>query len=97
MLELMPLEKHLFWGILILSLVSSGFGCVQIVKNDVRYRRLLLAFASLQITLGAVLLIFRAVEIKAFPITGVFESMLVLMVFIGITFLFLSAFVQQVW
>ncbi|MFZ9023606.1 MAG: cytochrome c biogenesis protein CcsA [Anaerohalosphaeraceae bacterium] len=97
MLELMPLEKQLFWGIMILSLVSSGFGCVQIVKNDVRYRRLLLAFASLQITLGAVLLIFRAVEIKAFPITGVFESMLVLMVFIGITFLFLSAFMQQVW
>ena len=56
-----------------------------------------MAFGSVQITLGAVLLILRAVSIKAFPITGVFESMLILMVFIGITFLFLSAFIHQVW
>jgi len=97
MLQLLPLERHLFLGILILSVISSVLGHVQIVKGDVRFRRLLVAFASLQITLGAVLLIFRAVTVKAFPITGVFESMLILMVFIGITFLFLSAFMQQVW
>jgi len=97
MLQLLPLERHLFLGILILSIVSSVLGHVQIVRGDVRFRRLLVAFASLQITLGAVLLIFRAVAIKTFPITGVFESMLILMVFIGITFLFLSAFMQQVW
>jgi ABC-type uncharacterized transport system permease subunit len=58
---------------------------------------MLVAFTSMQITLVAVLLILRAVAIKAFPITGVFESMLILTVFIGITFLFLSAFMQQVW
>ena len=97
MLELLPLERLLFWGILILSAISSILGHVQIVKDDVRFRRLLLAFTSMQITLGAVLLILRAVAIKAFPLTGVFESMLILMVFIGITFLFLSAFMHQVW
>lgn len=97
MLELPLIERHLFLGILILSTVSSVFGHLQIVKNDMRFRRLLVAFASLQITLGAVVLIFRAVSIKAFPITGVFESMLILMIFIGITFLFLSAFIHQVW
>ena len=97
MLQLLPLERHLFLGILLLSFVSSVFGHVQIVKSSVRFRCLLISFAALQITLGAVLLIFRAVAIKAFPITGVFESMLILMVFIGITFLFLSVFMQQVW
>ena len=97
MLQLLPLERHLFLGILILSVISSILGYVQIIKADMRFRRLLVAFASLQITLSAVLLILRAVAIKAFPITGVFESMLILMVFIGITFLFLSAFMQQVW
>ena len=76
MLQLLPLERHLFLGILILSIISSVLGHVQIVKGNVRFRRLLVAFASLQITLGAVLLILRAVAIKAFPITGVFESML---------------------
>lgn len=97
MLQLLPLERYLFLGIVILSFISSVLGHVQIVKGDVRFRRLLVAFASLQITLGAVLLIFRTVAIKAFPVTGVFESMLILMVFIGITFLFLSAFMHQVW
>lgn len=97
MLDLLPLERTLFLGILLLSVVSSVLGDVQIVKDDVRFRRLLVAFASLQITLSVVLLILRAVAIKAFPMTDVFESMLILMIFIGMTFLFLSAFMKQVW
>jgi len=97
MLQLAPLEKLLFLGIVMLSLVSSGFGCIQIFRENVRFGRLLTAFTSFQITLGAVLLIFRAVEVQAFPMTDVFESMLILMVFIGIAFLFLSAFMRQVW
>ncbi|MEN8127658.1 MAG: cytochrome c biogenesis protein CcsA [Planctomycetota bacterium] len=97
MLQLVSLEKYLFLVIVAASLVSSGLGCIQITKGDARFGRLLAAFASLQMTLGAVLLIFRAVEIQAFPMTSVFESMLVLMVFIGIAFLFLSAFIHQVW
>lgn len=97
MLELLPIERHLFLAILIVSLISSSLGCVQILRDQVQYRRLLVAFASLQVTLGAVLLIFRAVTVHAFPITGVFESMLILIIFVGITFLFLSAFIHQVW
>lgn len=97
MFELLPMERHLFLVILILSAVSSVLAYLQIVRNDMKFRRLLVAFTSVQITLGAVLLILRATAIKAFPITGVFESMIILMVFVGITFLFLSAFIQQVW
>lgn len=97
MLELPPLERGLFWGILVLSAISSVLAYVQIDKDEVRFRRLLTAFISLQITVGAVLLILRAVTVQAFPITGVFESMLILVVLVGITFLFLSAFMQQVW
>lgn len=97
MFDLLPLERYLFWGILILSAVSSVLAHLQIVRDDIRFRRLLVAFTAVQITLAAVLLILRAVAIKAFPITGVFESMLILYIFIGITFLFLSAFIHQVW
>jgi len=97
MLELVPLEKYLFLGILFLSAISSGLAFVQIAKEDVRFRHLLMAFVSLQIILGAILLIFRSRAIQAFPMTDIFGSMLVLMVFIGIAFLFLSAFMQQVW
>ncbi|MCI0500008.1 MAG: cytochrome c biogenesis protein CcsA [Planctomycetales bacterium] len=97
MLELLPLEKQVFWGIVILSAVSSALAYRQIARDDARVRHLLTAMASLQVTLGAVLLILRAVAIRAFPLTGIFESVLILMVFIGMTFLFLSAFMQQVW
>lgn len=97
MFDLLPLERHLFLGILILSFVSSVLGYLQITKGDLRFRRFLLAFASLQTALGGVLLISRAVAIKSLPITGIFESMLFLMIFIGLTFLFLSAYMRQVW
>lgn len=97
MLELLPIERNLFLVMVILSVVSSVLAHLQIVKDNVRFRRMLVAFTLVQITLAAVLLIQRAVVIKAFPITGVFESMLSVMIFIGITFLFLSAFMHQIW
>ncbi len=97
MLELLPLERTLFLGVLVLSVISSVLAYIQIVKEDVKFRQALITFTVVQITLSIALLILRAVSIKAFPITGVFESMLILMVFIGITFLFLSTFLQQVW
>ena len=97
MLELLPMERNVFLGILLLSAISSVLAHVQIVKDDVRLRRLLIAFTVVQIALGAILLVHRAATIKAFPLTDVFESMLILMVFIGMTFLVLSAFIRQVW
>lgn len=97
MFELLPLERHLFLGILVLSFVSSVLGYMQIAKGDVKFRCLLSVFASLQVTLGATLLICRATAVGGLPITGVFESMLFLMIFIGIIFLSLSVYVRQAW
>lgn len=97
MFELLPMERLVFLVILTLSIVSSVLAYLQIARDNLKFRRLLIAFTSVQITLGAVLLVLRAAAIKAFPLTGVFESMIILMVLVGITFLFLSAFIQQVW
>lgn len=97
MLELPFFEKNLFWGIVLISAVSSILAYIQIVKDASAFKRLLVGLTSVQITLGVLLLIRRAVSIQAFPLAGIFESMLILMVFIGITFLFLSAFLRQVW
>jgi len=97
MLELLPVERALFFGILILSGVSSILAHLQIVRDDLRLSTRLTVFTSLQMALGVVLLIFRAAAIKGFPLTGVFESMIILMVFVGITFLLLSVYIQQVW
>ncbi|RKY09479.1 MAG: hypothetical protein DRP56_02555 [Planctomycetota bacterium] len=97
MLELVPLERYLFLSIVLLSAVSSVLAFVQIAKEDARFGPLLSVLASLQIAAGTALLICRAVDIRAFPMTGVFESMLILMVFIGMAFLFLSAFIRRIW
>ncbi|MHC4509216.1 MAG: cytochrome c biogenesis protein CcsA [Planctomycetota bacterium] len=58
---------------------------------------ILLPLVSLALTLEAVILVFRAVEIKAVPLTGLFESMIVLTIVFGLTYLFLSIAIQQVW
>jgi len=44
-----------------------------------------------------VILIFRAIAIKAVPLTGLFESMIVLTIVFGLTFLFLSIAIHRVW
>jgi ABC-type uncharacterized transport system permease subunit len=97
MFQLPPLEKYIFLGIFICSLLSAFLGFLQIRMEKVRLRSFLIAFTSLTISLAAILLIFRASHIGALPITNIFESMIFLLIFIGVTFLFLSSFMQQVW
>jgi ABC-type transport system involved in cytochrome c biogenesis permease subunit len=57
----------------------------------------MIALIALAVSLESVILIFRAVAIQAVPLTGLFESMIVLTIVFGLTFLFLSAAVRQVW
>ncbi len=90
-------ERVLFLGILISSIASAIVGYVQLVRDDLRVRRLLTAVVALMIALAAGLLVVRAVSIRAFPLTGVFESVLFLLIGLGITFLLFSAFLRQVW
>ena len=97
MQQLPLLERYIFLGIFLCSLLSAFLGFLQIRMEKVCFRRFLIAFASLIISLSAILLVFRASHIGALPITNIFESMLFLLIFIGVTFLFLSAFLQQVW
>ena len=90
-------ERVLFFGILISSIASAILGHVQLVREGIRIRHLLIAFVAFMISLAALLLVFRAVSIQAFPLTGIFESMIILLIGLGITFLFLSAFLQHIW
>ena len=49
------------------------------------------------ILLEAVLLVFRGISIRAIPLTGPFESLLLLALIFGILYLFLSRMIDQVW
>ena len=97
MLQLPLAERCLFFGILISSIASAILGYLQLVREDIRVRRGLIAVVAMMMALSAGLLGVRAVEIRAFPLTGVFESVIFLLIGIGITFLFFSAFLRQVW
>lgn len=96
-MELPVNEKSLFIVVLLVFLVSSVLAIHELSKSGEKYRRMLISLVAFAVTLQSVILVFRAVAIKAVPLTGLFESMLVLSIAVGITFLFLSAIIRQVW
>ncbi|NIA17450.1 MAG: hypothetical protein GWO86_03790 [Planctomycetes bacterium] len=97
MLELPIKEMVIFVSVVLLYLAAAIIGLVQLSGNSDKYRRLLLPVVSLAVCLEAVLLIFRAVEIRAVPLTGLFESMIFLTIVFGLVFLFFSIAIRQVW
>jgi len=72
-------------------------GIIQLRAGGAKYRRLMQPVVCLAIVFEAVLLILRAAAIKAIPLTGLFESMIVLTIVFGLIYLFLSIAIRQVW
>ena len=59
--------------------------------------RLVVGLVSMSVCLDCVVLIFRAVSIKAIPLTGLFESMLVLTIVLALLYVLMSIGLTQVW
>lgn len=97
MFDLPLREAALFVLVAVLYLAAAAVGVLQLWPKGEKYKRFLLPFVSLAVTLEAVILIFRAVAIKAVPLTGLFESMIVLTIVFGLTYLLFSIAIQQVW
>ena len=97
MLELPTKEIIIFASVVILYLAAAIVAIVQLRSGGERYRRVLLPIVCLAVCLESILLIFRAVTIKAVPLTGLFESMIVLTIVFGLAFLFFSIGIRQVW
>lgn len=90
-------ENMIFAFVVVIYIAGSIVGVLQLLSGGEKYRRFLLPIVSLAVTLEAVILIYRAVAIKAVPLTGLFESMIVLSIVFGLTYLFFSVAIQQVW
>ena len=90
-------EIIIFAFVIALYLAAAIAGILQLPAGGEKYKRFLLPLVSLAVTLEAVMLIFRAVAIKAVPLTGLFESMIVLTIVFGLIYLFFSIAIQQVW
>ncbi len=97
MLALPIPEIIIFAFVIALYLAAAIAGILQLPAGGEKYKRFLLPLVSLAVTLEAVILIFRAVAIKAVPLTGLFESMIVLTIVFGLIYLFFSIAIRQVW
>lgn len=58
---------------------------------------MLMPLLCMAVVLQTVVLVFRAVTIRGIPLTGLFESMLILTIVLSLVFLFLSLGIPQVW
>jgi ABC-type uncharacterized transport system permease subunit len=90
-------EMAVFILVVIICLAATVVGILQLFSRGEKLMRSLLALVALAITLEAVILIFRAIAIKAVPLTGLFESMIVLTIVFGLIYLFLSIAIHRVW
>jgi ABC-type uncharacterized transport system permease subunit len=97
MFELPGGELVVFLLVLLTYLAATLVAVCQLRESAHNCRRFLNPLVSLAVTLEAVLLVFRAAAIKAIPLTGLFESMIVLTVVFGLLYLFLSLVIRQVW
>jgi ABC-type uncharacterized transport system permease subunit len=97
MLSLPIPELIILLFVLTLYLAASIVGILQLQYGGEKFKRLLLPLVCLAVTMEAVMLIFRAVAIKAVPLTGIFESMIVLTIVFGLIYLFVGIAIRQVW
>ena len=97
MFQLPTPEKIIFALAVTAYLAAAIVGVLQVRTGVAKYKRLLLPLVCLAVTLEAVILVLRAVDIKAVPLTGLFESMLVLTLVFGLIYLFFSIAIRQVW
>lgn len=90
-------ERHVFLTVAAIYLVCSILAIIQLFRSKEKFRTILISLVALGVSLESLLLVFRAVAIKGIPLTGLFESMIVLSIAFGLTFLFLSITIHHVW
>ena len=81
----------------VMYVAAAIIGVLQLWANGEKYKYFMQPVVCTAIVFEAVVLIFRAVALKAVPLTGLFESMIVLTIVFGLIYLFLSIAIRQVW
>jgi len=97
MLGLPMPEIIVFLSAVLIHLVAAIVGILQLLAGGRKYKRFLSPLVLVAVALEVVILIFRAVALKAIPLTGLFESMIVLTIVFGLIYLFFSIAIGQVW
>jgi hypothetical protein len=89
MFELPIEEMTVFLFAVLICIAAAIVGILQLLAGGEKYRRFMRPLVCLVVALEAIILIFRAVVLRAFPLTGLFESMIVLTIVFGVTYLLL--------
>jgi len=97
MFDLSLREAIIFGLIVAVHGVAAGVAVVQLVAGRRWHRPLLVLLVSGAAVLDAVLLALRGVSIGAVPLTGLFESLVLLSLVFSLLYLLLSSAVAQVW
>ncbi|MBL7153346.1 MAG: cytochrome c biogenesis protein CcsA [Phycisphaerae bacterium] len=97
MLDLPIHEMAIFALAIAAYLAAAVVGVLQLLAGGQRYRRLISPLVLAAVVLEAALLISRAIEIKAVPLTGIFESMIVLTMACALLQLFVGRAIRRVW
>lgn len=97
MFQLPLAEQVIFWVVLLLGLAAALAGIFQLRKGAALNGLLLSHLLAVTLLLEAGLLILRASEKGAIPLTGLFESLLVLTLVFGVMYLIFGVFIRQVW
>ena len=94
----LPLRETVIFGLAAAAYLAAAIvGIVQLLAWGQKYTRFLGPLVALAAALEAVMLIFRAVAIKAIPLTSTFESLIVLTIVFALIYLFLSVAIHRVW
>jgi len=97
MLQLPAAERHVFIAVLVIFFISSILAVRQLHRSDNKCRMLLILLMAFAVSLQLFILVLRSIEIKAVPLSSLFDSMIVLSIAFGLTFIFLSFAIRQVW
>jgi len=91
------------WEVAVFSLVVAAhvggavIAALELGGSRYRYGSLLAPVVLAAVALNAVLLGVRGISIRAVPLTGLFESLLVLAMVFGVLYLSLRSTIEQVW
>lgn len=97
MLQLPIVEQSIFIAVAAIYLACSILAVVSLFRASDKLRTILISMVAIAVSLELSILVFRAVDIKAVPLTGLFESMIVLSIAFTLTFLFMSITIHHVW
>lgn len=94
----LPAREAIVLGLAVLAHAAAGaIAALPLLKRHRQYGSLLLPLLVAAMVLEVLLLVLRGASIRAFPLTGLFESLILLALVFCVLYLFLRSTVEQVW